>query len=123
MSAMEKLQTYLEGWRLGDPVLSLEAVAPDFRYDDPATGMITPETFVGFVEDFKAGAAALNNGVVPAPFLNYSHTAIDTSVMPHVCWCWWQAGDTPLQGAALVQFDETGVRFERLTYYAEPAQV
>ena len=120
MSARELLETYLEGWRLGDPHLSLKAVTPDFRYDDPATGLIAPDTFVQFVEDFKAAAAELNDGVVPSPFLVYRHKAVDETVTPHVCWCWWQAGDTPMEGAALVHYDETGVRFERLAYYAEP---
>jgi hypothetical protein len=119
MAARQHLDTYLEGWRLGDSVKSLTAVVPNFHYDDPNTGRIYRDDFVGFMEAFKADAAALNNGQIGSPFLTYTDIVIDDSTTPSTVWCWWQATGTDLQGAALIHFDESGVISERIAYFSK----
>ncbi len=118
MSVRELIDVYLEGWRLGDPDRSLGACAPSFHYDDPNTGRIRREDFWGFVEDFKAYGASLNQGSVPKPFLEYTDTVIDDTVSPVTIWCWWRVNGTNFQGSALVKVDETGILSERIAYFS-----
>jgi len=113
------LDSYLEGWRLGDGSKSLAATAPGFYYDDPNTGRILRDGFVEFVEAFKADAAALNRGRIGTPFLSYTDIVVQDSPSPARAWCWWQATGTNLQGAALVHFDETGILSERIAYFSK----
>ena len=113
------VNVYLEGWRLGDPVRSLEACGANFYYDDPNTGRIARPNFQAFVEDFKAYGASLNGGVVPEPFLEYSETVIDASTTPVTVWCWWRVTGTDFQGSTLVKADETGILSERIAYFSE----
>lgn len=119
MRAREHLERYLEGWRTGDGARSLEVLVPDFFYDDPNTGRIPRDGFVQFVEDFKADAAALNDGKLGAPFLTYSDIVVDESTSPCTAWCWWQATDTPLQGSALIKFSDDGILSERIAYFSK----
>lgn len=118
MTGRKHLEQYLEGWRLGDGTLGLEVLASDFFYDDPNTGRIPRGGFVRFVEDFKADAAAMNNGTIGDPFLTYSDIVVDESATPCTAWCWWQATGTPLQGCALIKFDADGILSERIAYYS-----
>ena len=90
-----------------------------FHYDDPNTGRIFRDGFVEFMEAFKVDAAALNNGQLGAPFLTYTNIVVDESTAPASAWCWWQATDTDLQGAALIHFDESGVLSERIAYFSK----
>ncbi len=119
MSARQKLEIYLEGWRLGDGNKCLEGAVENFFYEDPNTGRIERQDFVAFVEDFKDAAANMNQGKTSDPFLTYSDIVIDESTTPCTAWCWWQATDTPLQGAALVKFDHSGVVRERIAYFSK----
>lgn len=117
--AQQQLEIYLEGWRLGEPSTSLAVLRSEFHYDDPNTGRIFREGFVDFVEAFKADAAALNNGKLGTPFLTYSDIIIDETSKPSKAWCWWQATDTDLQGAALIHFDDRGIISERIAYFSK----
>ncbi|MBS37552.1 MAG: hypothetical protein CMO26_16705 [Thiotrichales bacterium] len=118
MTVRELIEIYLDGWRLGTAARSLQACAPGFYYDDPNTGRIARSEFPDFVEDFKAYGASLNGGVVPSPFLEYTHTVIDAAQSPATIWCWWRVNNTRFQGTALVQANATGVLWERIAYYA-----
>ena len=118
MTARKHLDRYLEGWRLGDGELGLEVLAPGFFYDDPNSSRIPRGGFVQFVEDFKADAAALNDGKIGDPFLPYSDIIIDETTTPCTAWCWWRATDTPLQGCALIKFSDDGILSERISYYS-----
>lgn len=116
MSGTTQLETYLEGWRLGEGNVSLTATAPGFFYDDPNTGRILRSGFVGFVEDFKSWVADMNAGQIGTPFLTYSDVVISDA--DGVCWCWWQATGTDVQGAALIRFDAEGVQSEKIGYFS-----
>ena len=115
----ELIDRYLEGWRLGEPARSLKVCTADFYYDDPNTGRILHGGFCDFVEGFKAYGASLNNGVVPAPFLDYTDVIIDESTAPVTVWCWWRVNNTDFQGSALVKADETGILSERIAYFSK----
>ena len=119
MNVHDVIDTYLEGWRLGDPHRSLRACAPEFFYDDPNSGRISRENFVDFVNDFKAYGASLNNAVVPEPFLEYTETVVDESQSLVTVWCWWRVTGTEFQGTALVKADITGILSERIAYYTK----
>lgn len=115
--AHKNLDAYLEGWRLGDPALSLAVLSNGFFYDDPNTGRIFRDGFVEFMEAFKADAAELNNGIIGTPFLTYTDIIVDEVVS--TAWCWWQATETELQGAARIYFNETGIQSERIAYFSK----
>ena len=120
MSVRTHLETYLEGWRLGDGHKSLAVTTPDFYYDDPNTGRIFKDGFVAFMEAFKADAAALNGGKLGKPFLTYTNIVIQNEIpQPAIAWCWWQATDTDLEGAALIHFNENGILSERIAYFSK----
>ena len=112
------LEKYLEGWRLGDGKMSLQATTPEFFYEDPNTGRIDREHFVTFVEDFKSYVRELINGDLPDPFLTYTDLVIDRSESPHSAWCWWRATNTNFQGSALIKFSDAGVMSERIAYFS-----
>ena len=118
MTATEKLETYLEGWRLGDASRSLGATADGFFYDDPATGRIPREGFVEFFEDFKASGAKLSGGITHSPFLEYSDISVSEG-KSNKAWCWWHVTGTDLQGSALIAFSEAGVLSERIAYFSK----
>ncbi len=113
-----KIETYLEGWRLGDGALSLGATAPDFHYDDPNTGRIDRAGFVEFVEDFKTAVRALNAGVLADPFLEYTDIVIRKQANTATVWCWWRARGTEFQGSALIKVADIGVLSERIAYFS-----
>ena len=117
MQATDYLHKYLEGWRLGDGVLSLSATVSEFYYDDPNTGRITRDSFIGFVEYFKTGVAEMNGGRIGTPFLTYTDVVI--SEPDGICWCWWQATGSELQGAALIKFGSDGVMSEKIGYFSK----
>ncbi len=119
MTGHDRLDIYLEGWRLGDGALSLTAVLPDFHYDDPNTGRIYCDGFVDFVEAFKADVAAINDGKLGFPFLTYTDVVVEATDGAGRAWCWWRATDTDFQGAALIHFEKTGVISERIAYFTE----
>ena len=119
MDARQKLDIYLEGWRLGKADLSLSVLTPQFHYDDPNTGRILRDGFVEFMEAFKADAAAMNNGRIGTPFLTYTNICVVESENPAKAWCWWQATETELQGAALIHFDDTGILSEKIAYFSK----
>ena len=114
----QKIETYLEGWRLGDGALSLSATASGFYYDDPNTGRIKRSEFVGFVEDFKSAARDLNNGRLAEPFLEYTDVIVQEDGGCATVWCWWRARETELQGSALIKVGEDGVLNERIAYFS-----
>ena len=115
-AGQEKLNRYLEGWRLGDGTISLEATAPEFHYDDPNTGRIQRDQFVGFVEDFKQAVVDMTGEPVATPFLTYSDTVV--SHQDGLCWCWWQATGSDFQGAAVIRFGPSGVVSEKIGYFS-----
>lgn len=116
MASKQWLNTYLEGWRTGNGVKSLQATVQEFYYDDPATGRIDRRSFVEFVEDFKSLGAELAGGKVPSPFLEYTDVIIsDTN--PATAWCWWRVNGTDFQGAAVIRFGDAGVISERIAYF------
>jgi hypothetical protein len=119
MTARQHIDTYLEGWRTGDGPKSLSVVTPDFHYDDPNTGRIYQNGLVDFMEAFKVATAALNNGQIGSPFLTYTNIVFDQGSHPAKAWCWWQATDTDLQGAALIHFDDRGVLSEKIAYFSK----
>ena len=119
MTALQHLRTYIEGWRLGDPTMSLYVLSKNFFYDDPNSERISRERFAQFVEDFKQAGRDINNGVLPAPFLTYTDLVIDEDSKPARAWCWWQVTGTPLQGSAIVKFDDSGILSERIAYFTK----
>ncbi|WP_120633621.1 hypothetical protein [Ruegeria sp. EL01] len=116
MTQREWLDTYLEGWRTGNPAQSLAATTADFFYDDPDTGRIKRSDFVQFFEDFMAAGAEMAGGRVPSPFLTYSDVTI-VEGSPGIAWCWWQVTGTEFRGTACICFDDTGVLSERIAYF------
>ena len=118
-TARQHLDTYLEGWRLGQVEMSLTVLAQGFHYDDPNTGRIFQDGFADFMAAFKEDAAAENNGRLGTPFLTYADIVVDDTDTPAKAWCWWRATDTELQGAALIHFDETGILSERIAYFSK----
>ena len=118
MSAKLQIKTYLEGWRLGDPALSLGATAAGFYYDDPNTGRIMRDDFIGFMEDFKDAAKEICNGVLPEPFLTYTETVMQQQESVMTVWCWWCVTGTDFQGSAIIKVDDNGVLSERIAYFS-----
>ena len=118
MSIRQHIETYLQGWELGDGALSLSVTAEGFCYDDPNTGRIPRNEFVQFVEDFKTAAAEMGGEVNANPFLQYTDVVIKDDINPAIIWCWWQAVGTELQGCARVLADETGVLHEKIAYFS-----
>ena len=118
MSLKQIIETYLEGWELGDGALSLSVTAPGFCYDDPNTGRIPRDEFVQFVEDFKRAALEMGGAANATPFLQYTDVVIKDDELPATVWCWWQAVGTELQGCALVKVGEEGVLHEKIAYFS-----
>ena len=118
MSIRYFIDTYLQGWELGEGALSLSVTADSFCYDDPNTGRIERHDFVEFVEDFKRGAIAMGGAENANPFLQYSDVVIKDDELPATVWCWWQAVGTELQGSALVKAGEQGVLHEKIAYFS-----
>ncbi len=118
MSVRQIIDTYLQGWELGDGALSLSVTADSFCYDDPDTGRIERHKFVEFVEDFKRAAIAMGGAENARPFLQYSDVVIKDDELPATVWCWWQAVGTELQGSALVKVGEQGVLHEKIAYFS-----
>ena len=118
MSLRQIIDTYLQGWELGDGALSLSVTAPGFCYDDPNTGRIPRDEFVQFVEDFKSAAVEMGGEVNANPFLQYTDVVIKDDELPATVWCWWQAAGTELQGCALVKFGTEGVLHEKIAYFS-----
>jgi len=118
MTLRQIIDTYLEGWELGDGALSLSVTADSFHYDDPNTGRIPRHEFVEFVEDFKRAAVAMGGAENARPFLQYSDVVIKHDQLPATVWCWWQAIGTELQGCALVKVGEEGVLHEKIAYFS-----
>ena len=118
MSLKQIIETYLEGWELGDGALSLSVTAPGFCYDDPNSGRIPRDEFVQFVEDFKSAALEMGGAANANPFLQYTDVVIKDDELPATVWCWWQAVGTELQGCALVKVGEEGVLHEKIAYFS-----
>ena len=119
MNTNELISTYLEGWRLGDPELSLSVTAPGFYYIDPNTGKIPRDDFVGFMNTFKADASILCNGTVPQPFLEYSNIVIEAEIPISTVWCWWRVNQTEFQGSALIKACDKGILSEQIAYFTK----
>ena len=117
-SVQDIIETYLQGWMVGDGELSLSATAEGFYYDDPNTGRIQREDFVEFVNDFKKAAEEMGAEKNANPFLNYCDTVIKVDELPATVWCWWQAVGTSLQGSAVIKVDKSGVLSERIAYFS-----
>jgi len=114
------IDTYLEGWKLGDGEISLPATTNDFTYDDPDTGTIQRHDFVAFVNDFKALAVEMGATKNVQPFLKYTDTVIEEG--PNntaTIWCWWQANGTDLQGSAVIKASEKGILHEKIAYFSK----
>ena len=76
MTARDKLDIYLDGWRLGDGAKSYSVTKPDFFYDDPATGRVSRSEFVSFLEAFKDMGKSEAGGTLPA--VSYTHLTLPT---------------------------------------------
>ncbi len=114
------IETYLQGWKMGDGEISLPATNESFTYDDPDTGTIQRNEFVQFVNDFKALAIELGAEENANPFLNYSDTVIHyDSENTATVWCWWHANGTDLQGSAVIKAHEDGVLHEKIAYFSK----
>ena len=114
------IDTYLEGWKMGDGELSLGATHQSFTYDDPNTGTIKREDFVAFVNDFKTDAVALGAEENVQPFLKYSDTVVEfTDYNSATIWCWWHANGTDLQGSAVIKASDQGVLHEKIAYFSK----
>ena len=118
MSVGQIIETYLQGWELGDGALSLSVTTDNFCYDDPNTGCIERHQFVEFVEDFKRAAIEMGGAENANPFLQYSDVVIKDDELPATVWCWWHAIGTELQGCALVKVGEQGVLHEKIAYFS-----
>lgn len=118
MTLSQIIDTYLEGWKIGDGELSLGVTADSFHYDDPNTGRIQRQDFVTFVEDFKKAAVEMGAEENASPFLQYSDIVIEDDTLPATVWCWWQAVGTELQGAARILVGEQGVLHEKIAYFS-----
>ena len=118
MSVGQIIDTYLQGWELGDGALSLSVTTDSFCYDDPNTGRIERHQFIEFVEDFKRAAIEMGGAEDANPFLQYSDVVIKDDELPATVWCWWQAVGTELQGCALVKVGEQGVLHEKIAYFS-----
>jgi len=116
----EIIQTYLEGWKLGDGELSLTATADSFTYDDPDTGTIQRSDFVDFVNDFKRLAVDMGADKNTKPFLKYSDVAIKKEdENAATVWCWWHANGTDLQGSAVIKASDHGILHEKIAYFSK----
>ena len=113
--ALAHLDNYLEGWQEGNGAKSKASTVPEFYYDDPNSSRIEREKFIQFVEDFKADAAKLSDGVIPQPFLKYSDQVIGDGI----AWCWWCVCGTHFQGAAVITFGDDGVISEKIAYFSK----
>lgn len=108
MTLSQIIETYLEGWKLGD----------GFHYDDPNTGRIQRRDFVAFAEDLKQAAIEMGAAENARPFLQYSDVVIKYEPLPATVWCWWQAVGTELQGSARILAGEAGVLHEKIAYFS-----
>lgn len=118
MTLRQIIETYLEGWELGDGELSLGVTADSFHYDDPNTGRIQRRDFVAFVEDFKQAAIEMGAVENARPFLHYSDVVVKDDTLPATVWCWWQAVGTELQGSARILAGEEGILHEKIAYFS-----
>ena len=119
MNTNELIDTYLEGWRLGDPNLSLSVTAQGFYYIDPNTGKIPRDEFVEFMNAFKADASKLCNETLPEPFLEYSNIVIQEEGSVFTVWCWWRVNGTDFQGSALIKASTEGILSEQIAYFTK----
>jgi len=117
MNLNDIIETYLKGWELGDGNLSLSVTCSEFFYDDPNAGSIQRDNFIAFVNDFKQAAVDMGGDVNARPFLEYRDIVITKETSPATAWCWWQAKGTPLQGSALIKFDQSGILHEQITHF------
>jgi len=116
--ARNHIDAYLEGWRLGDGNMSLNATTPEFFYDDPNTGRIPRTDFLQFFEDFRSTVRDGKDEISGEPFLTYTDVVVSEGSGPHTVWCWWQATGTDFQGSALIRFGDRGVISERIAYFS-----
>ena len=116
----ELIETYLEGWKIGNGELSLSATNEEFTYDDPDTGTIQREDFVDFVNDFKSLAIQMGAAENTQPFLKYTdiviHQKTDNTA---IVWCWWHANGTDLQGSAVIKASDQGILHEKIAYFSK----
>lgn len=112
------IDSYLEGWRLGDANMSLDATTPEFFYDDPNTGRIARKDFLQFFEDFRTTVRDGGEVASGEPFLTYTDVVVSEESVPHKVWCWWRATGTDFQGSALICFGDHGVISEKIAYFS-----
>lgn len=119
MSAAEHLGTYAEGWSKGDAGTILKAVAEDYSFDDPNSGIVSSDTFSDYLADLKAVVASLCDGKVPDPFMELSEVLTQEAEGVLTAWCWWAIPGTEIKGSGLIKADATGIRSEVITYYTK----
>ena len=119
MDQQEIIEQYLEGWRIGNGVMSLQVTANEFTYDDPNTGIISRSKFLPFFNGFKQSVSEITGKVSINPFLNYTDTVFDRKELVWIVWCWWCAGETNFQGSAIIKVSKIGVLSEKIAYYSK----
>jgi hypothetical protein len=99
-----QLDTYLEGWRKGDPDMIVSACADDFVIDDPFEGRFTKDEFGSYF------------AVQPEGAVEFSDVVTEEADGRQTQWGWWsQASQT---GSFMNKADRDGVHLTRVTYYA-----
>ena len=121
MGASDHLERYAEGWTKGDAATILAAAAGDFVFDDPNAGRIAKADFAAYLEGLKAAVEGAQGGARFENFMDLSEVVASADGDTMTAWCWWAIPGTGIAGSGLIKVDDTGVRSERITYYAKPA--
>ena len=121
MSRAVLLKAYGRGWQAGDADAVLAVVAPDFVLEDPAIGTIPRNAFADYLKAFKIRIAALRPaGADERALMEFSEFAMAAGAGEDTAWAWWRVPSTSLEGGGLIKIGDTGIRLERLTYFATP---
>ena len=100
----EKLDTYLDGWRAGDPDMILSACADDFVIDDAVDGRFTKAEFGTYF------------GVQPEAPIEFSDIVTQEIDGQETQWGWFSMASQ--RGSFMNKADREGVHLTRVTYYS-----
>ena len=119
MSAGDHLGAYAEGWTNGDADRILGCTTDDYVFDDPTTGPVPKSGFADYLAGLKDHVASLRGGAAgDRPFMELTVVVTSEDDGELTAWCWWSIPGTPIQGAGLIKAGESGVRSERIAFYA-----
>ncbi len=108
---VELRNRYIASWYEMDLEKLRSSTAPEFIFDDPAEPEpVTRSMLSGYMERWQTRTGNQNRWIL-------SHEVRQDKNGILTDWEWWEVVGTGFCGAALVQTANTGVVFERITYF------